>query len=79
MSLRDAASPRDRGGATLREKVHFRTGSRGRKRLRKGAGPVKKTDAGRVPRISRLMALAIHYDELIRKGLDHMEQPTPWL
>lgn len=28
-------------------------------------------EAGRIPRVSRLMALAIHFDDLVRRGLAH--------
>ncbi len=54
---------------TVEYDVHFRTASRGRKRLRNGQKPKKKeVRPGRVPRVSRLMALAIHFDELLRSG-----------
>lgn len=38
----------------------------GRQHLRPGAAP--DTPKGKIPRISRLMALAIHCDELLRTG-----------
>ena len=48
-------------------RVHFNNRGRGsRKRHRPNRGPT--TEAGRVPRISRLMALAMRVDELIRSG-----------
>jgi hypothetical protein len=38
--------------------------------MRTGVTPAPKAVApGRIPRISRLMALAIHFDALIRKGI----------
>jgi hypothetical protein len=48
--------------------IHFR--QRGKKKQRVAVvGPVKaERPVGRVPRISKLMALAIHFDELIRSG-----------
>ena len=56
-------------GATVEFKVHFRTAHRGRRRLKQGARAIPKpVETGRIPRISRLMALAIHFDGLIRKG-----------
>jgi len=56
-------------GITVACKVHFRPGVRGRRRLRQGEAPVSPTiEPGRVPRLARLMALAIHFDGLIRKG-----------
>jgi hypothetical protein len=59
-----------RTGATVAFHVHIRKGERGRRRMRKGAPkPPKPVELGHIPRISRLMALAIHYDGLIRKGI----------
>jgi len=56
-------------GITVACKVHFRPGVRGRRRLRQGEAPVPPAvEPGRVPRLARLMALAIHFDSLIRKG-----------
>jgi hypothetical protein len=56
-------------GITVACKVHFRPGVRGRRRLCQGEATVPPTvEPGRVPRLSRLMALAIHFDGLIRKG-----------
>lgn len=53
---------------TIERKVHFGQGQRTRKELREGeATPV--APAGRVPRVSRLMALAIRLDQLIRDGV----------
>ncbi len=56
-------------GLTVECAVHFRNGRHGRKRMRTGReprpGPV---DTGRVPRLSRLMALAIRFDRLVREG-----------
>ena len=51
---------------TVTRKVHFRSGHGGQKQLRKGTAAKVPTE--RVPRISRLMALAIHFDRLIRDG-----------
>ncbi len=54
-------------GATVEFKVHFRNGGKGRRRLRQGRTPMPKpVEPGRIPRISRLLALAIHFDKLIR-------------
>jgi len=56
-------------GITITRQVHFRRG-RGRKKVlvegRKPAEPA--LPAGRVPRLSRLMALAIRLDGLVRSG-----------
>lgn len=49
---------------------HFRTDSHGRKRMRKGPPPAPKpAPPGRVPRIARFLALAMHYDSLIANGV----------
>jgi len=50
---------------TVEQPVHFVKGTKGRKHLKSG-GQVEQ--ARRVSRIARLMALAIHFDELIRTG-----------
>lgn len=56
-------------GPTVEFAVHFRHGDRGRRRLRRGAQPAPRpVEPGRIPRISRLLALAIRYDRLIRQG-----------
>lgn len=56
-------------GTTVEFAVHFRHGNRGRRRLRTGGRPVPPAVApGRVPRVSRLLALAIRFDSLIRQG-----------
>ncbi|MBD3334312.1 MAG: hypothetical protein GF355_02250 [Candidatus Eisenbacteria bacterium] len=56
--------------------MHFRNGDRGRRRLRRGPRPSPPpSKPGRIPRISRLMALAIHFEELIHRGVvkDHAD------
>ena len=50
-----------------KEKIHFKFEHRGRKCIKNGPAPNKKTN-GKIPRLSRLMALAIRFDDLIRKG-----------
>ena len=50
---------------TIECSVHFNGRGRGR-RKRPPRDPV--ADVGRVPRVSRLMALAIRFDQLIRAG-----------
>jgi hypothetical protein len=47
--------------------VHFRSMRRGRKELREGVEEPLPT-LGSVPRVSRLLALALHMDELRRRG-----------
>lgn len=50
---------------TVEQKVHFVKGTKGRKHLKSGG---QTETPKRIPRIARLMALAIHFDELIRTG-----------
>jgi hypothetical protein len=52
---------------TIERKVHFGHGRRARKELRDGQAKVVTT--GRVPRVSRIMALAIRFEGLIRDGV----------
>jgi len=52
---------------TIQRKVHFQHGRRGRKQLRDGEAT--SATGGRVPRVARLMALAIRFDQLIRDGV----------
>ena len=53
---------------TIQSKVHFRRGHRSKKELHTGAEKAPTTN-GAVPRVSRLMALAIRFDQLIRDGV----------
>ena len=50
---------------TVEQQVHFVRGAKGRKHLKSGG---QNEMPQRIPRIARLMALAIHFDELIRTG-----------
>ena len=52
---------------TVKRKFHVRKQKKGRKELRSGEAK-PEMPVGRVPRISRLMALAIKFDEMIRSG-----------
>ncbi|GIW90168.1 MAG: hypothetical protein KatS3mg109_0600 [Pirellulaceae bacterium] len=55
---------------TIECDVHFRRYGRGsRRELRAGQEPQGPVEPGRVPRVSRLMALAIRFDGLIRDGV----------
>jgi hypothetical protein len=52
---------------TIGGTIHFAREGRGaRKVIREGDAPAPAP--GRIPRISRLMALAIHLDEMVKKG-----------
>lgn len=49
-------------------KVHFQMSRRGKKRAVVGEKPVNAAPLGNLPRVTRLMALAIRFDQLIRDG-----------
>jgi hypothetical protein len=53
---------------TVTSKVHFHRLDKGRLEMRRGTAPPPVASAGRVPRITRLMALAIRCDDLLRRG-----------
>jgi len=54
---------------TVTKEVHFATRTRGRREIVPGPQPIAEvTDEGRVPRVARLMALAIRIDGLIAEG-----------
>lgn len=54
---------------TIQAKVHFRTGRKCRKELHTGEVPVPAVSPGRVPRVAKLVALAIRFDGLVRDGV----------
>lgn len=70
---------------TVKTKVFFNRAAHGRKTIDTKPAARVAVDPGRMPRISRLMALAIHFDEMIRAGkvaniseiarLTHVTQP----
>lgn len=49
-------------------KVHFGRGQRGKREMRRGVSPKCDTPEGRVPRVARLMALAIRLESMIAEG-----------
>jgi hypothetical protein len=54
---------------TFQCKVHFTQARRGRKQMAMGDAPVPSVvPLGRVPRIARLMALAIRFEGLVERG-----------
>jgi len=56
-------------GPTVECTVHFKVRHHGQKSLQSGAAPVAPaTEQGRVPRLSRLLALAIRFEKLVRDG-----------
>jgi len=54
---------------TLECDVHFQRRRKGSREVVVGAEPAGPTKRGRVPRISRLMALAIRFDALVKNGV----------
>jgi hypothetical protein len=70
---------------TVKQNLHFDRSQRGRRRIATEAPRERPPVAPRVPRIARLMALAIHFDGLLRAGeaadittlarLSHVTQP----
>ncbi len=58
-------------GDTVAFQVQFSTGPNGRRALREGVKPRPADDgtpAGRVPRVARLMSLAVRLDDQVRSG-----------
>ncbi len=54
---------------TIEFPVHFTRGTAGRKEVNVGVEPAALTaETGQVPRVARLMALAIRFEELVRMG-----------
>lgn len=54
---------------TIEKQIHFGRRDRGRKELKPGSAmPVPAVPEGRVPRVARLLALAIRFDQLVRTG-----------
>lgn len=56
-------------GLTVEFDIHFARGSAGRREVRVGEAPPKPDlPEGSIPRVSKLMALAIRCDGLVRRG-----------
>jgi hypothetical protein len=70
---------------TIKQKIHFGRGKAGCRRIASEPPATESVPMGRVPRVSKLMALAIRFDRLIREGnvadrselarLAHVTQP----
>ncbi len=57
------------GSMTVEIDVQFDRGQRGRKRAATGSPPdVHQASTGRLPRVARLMALAIRFERLVQSG-----------
>ena len=56
-------------GMVIEREISFTRGQRGRKRIIPASeAAAKEPSVGRVPRISRLVALALRFDQLVRDG-----------
>jgi len=53
---------------TITKQIHFAVKGH-RKVAKPGSAPAPAEPAGRIPRVSKLMALAIRFDQLLRDGL----------
>jgi len=53
---------------TITKKVFFTTGTKGRKQIVDRQPATQTVDAGRVPRVSKLMALALQFENLLQQG-----------
>jgi hypothetical protein len=53
---------------TVTRPIHFTMKNKGKRAIMPGPAPVDDTPDGRIPRLSRLMALAIHFENLIQSG-----------
>ena len=53
---------------TVTKRIHFSMANKGKRQIKRGPQPVRDTPGGRVPRVSRLMALAIKFDHLLKTG-----------
>ena len=53
---------------TVTRRIHFAVKGN-RKRALPGPAPEPEIPSGRTPRVSKLMALAIRFDDLLREGV----------
>ena len=53
---------------TVTKKIHFSMANKGRREIKPGPQPVRDLPTARVPRVARLMALAIKFDRMIAAG-----------
>lgn len=59
----------ENNGLTVRCKVHFHKGNRGQLEMRSGTAPAQaEVPQGRVPKLARLMALAIKFQGMLERG-----------
>jgi hypothetical protein len=64
-------------GPTIKRKVHFASGRRSARQLVKGEAPAQPKVLVPIPRMARLMAFAIVFDDLLKSGqvADYAELP----
>lgn len=55
-------------GPTIKRKVHFTSGRRSSRKLFKGEAPEQPKAPAPIPRMARLMAFAIVFDDLLKSG-----------
>lgn len=55
-------------GLTVTKPIHFSLASKGKREIKPGHAPIRDTPDGRIPRIARLMALALRFEDLLAKG-----------
>ena len=60
--------PAEQAGLTVTHQVHFQRGRKSRKVIIEGPPPETAVPVGRVPRIARLLALALRLERLIESG-----------
>ncbi len=53
---------------TVTKQIHFSMANKGKREIKPGPQPILDTPQGRIPRVSRLMALAIKFDNLLASG-----------
>ncbi len=53
---------------TVTQRVFFSRGERGRSCIGTKAPPSEQVSVGRVPRVTRVMAMALHFDGLLQDG-----------
>jgi hypothetical protein len=58
----------DGNSFTVESEVHFQIGHKGRKRMQTGEKPPAPEVQGAIPRLARLLALAIRFEGLLRAG-----------
>ena len=55
-------------GLTIKRKVHFASGRRSARKLVNGEAPAQPKVLAPIPRMARLMAFAIVFDDLLKSG-----------